>query len=51
MRFTHTDNDDHINNPVACTYCDDNALNGTPFQQAIICDLCGAVICERCNDP
>jgi NADH-ubiquinone oxidoreductase chain 4 len=39
------------NNPVECTYCTNNALDGTPLQQAIVCHDCGATICEKCNDP
>jgi hypothetical protein len=37
--------------PVPCTFCGNNALDGTPFKQAIVCHGCGATICEGCNDP
>ena len=45
------DNADFANHPLMCTYCDKQALNGTPLQQAIVCHACGATICENCNDP
>ncbi len=50
-RTTVADDESFRENPVPCTFCGTPALNGTPFQQAIVCDNCGSTICENCNDP
>ena len=50
-RTIMADNSDYANNAVNCTYCERPALNGTPGQSAIVCETCGATICETCNEP
>ena len=50
-RVVVTDCVDFKDNPVACSNCPENALDGTPFNQAIYCQNCGTIICENCNAP
>jgi hypothetical protein len=50
-RIILADSSDFKDNPVPCTYCDRPALNGTEFQSAVVCEGCGATICETCNEP
>lgn len=50
-RIPVADCDDFAESPVNCTYCENTCLNGTEGQTAIICEACGAGICEDCNAP
>jgi len=50
-RISMADCAEYEDNPTKCNFCDNNALDGTEGQSAIICNRCGCAICEDCNAP
>jgi formate hydrogenlyase subunit 3/multisubunit Na+/H+ antiporter MnhD subunit len=49
-RIILASDEDQANNPIPCSFCSRNALDG-PLQEAIYCQACGTVICQECNAP
>ena len=48
-RVEIADCDDFAKNPLPCSFCDNNALDGSELKRAFVCDKCGATICDDFN--